>query len=134
MTRVKRGNVARKKREKIFQISSGFRGSSSNLFRVANQHALKALKSSYRDRRYKKRDFRKDWIVRINAAVKVNSFNSQNYNIFMSKLKNCSLALNRKVLATLAVKDYSAFLQVQNYINKNTNKFSSLTASIEERN
>lgn len=119
MTRVKRGNVARKKREKIFQISSGFRGSSSSLFRVANQHALKALKSSYRDRRYKKRDFRKEWIVRINAAVKANSGNCQNYNIFMNKMKSSSLAFNRKVLATLAVKDNSAFLQVQEYINTN---------------
>lgn len=119
MSRVKRGNVARRKRAKIFKISSGFRGSSSSLFRVANQHALKSLKASFRDRRSKKRDFRKEWIVRINAAVKTNSLNSQNYNSFMNNLKSCSLAFNRKVLSTLAVRDNSAFLQVQSYVNNN---------------
>ena len=136
MTRVKRGAVARKKRKKILQISSGFRGSSSSLFRVANQHALKALKASYRDRHNKKRDFRSTWIARINAAVRGNSTEfassapsgmsetgqanpatKQNYNLFLSKLKSSSSALNRKVLATLAVKDQEAFLQVQIYAN-----------------
>ena len=120
MTRVKRGAVARKKREKILKISEGFQGSSSSLFRVANQHALKALKCSYSDRRYKKRDFRSTWIARINAKVKHNSSQSQNYSTFMSNAKNSSLALNRKVLATLAVKDHSAFTQVQDSINRLT--------------
>lgn len=117
MTRVKRGAVARKKREKIFKISSGFQGSSSSLFRVANQHALKALKASYFDRRYKKRNFRRTWISRINARIRNNSFAPQNYNTFMNKLKQSSLAINRKILATLAVKDYSAFVQVQEFVN-----------------
>ena len=117
MTRVKRGAVARKRREKILKISSGFRGSSSSLFRVANQHALKALKSSYRDRHNKKRDFRSTWIPRINAAVRSHSLYSQNYNTFISRVKSSSLALNRKVLAALAVKDCEAFMQVQTYVN-----------------
>ena len=120
MTRVKRGSVARKRREKILKISTGFRGSSSSLFRVANQHALKALKSSYRDRRNKKRDFRSTWITRINAAVRNNRTNfagQQNYNGFINKVKSSSLAFNRKVLSTLAIKDCDAFVQIQHYIN-----------------
>ena len=72
MPRVKRGNVARKRRKKILKMAKGFRGSHSKLFRTANQQVMKALRNAYRDRRKKKRDFRRLWIVRINAAARMN--------------------------------------------------------------
>ncbi|MGC1219760.1 MAG: 50S ribosomal protein L20, partial [Phormidesmis sp.] len=66
MARVKRGNVARKRRKKVLKLAKGFRGSHSKLFRIANQQVMKALRNAYRDRRRKKRDFRRLWIARIN--------------------------------------------------------------------
>ena len=68
MTRVKRGNVARKHRNKILKLAKGFRGAHSKLYRIANQQVMKALRNAYRDRKKKKRDFRRLWIARINAA------------------------------------------------------------------
>ena len=72
MVRVKRGNVARKRRKKILQLAKGYRGAHSRLFRVANQQVMKALRYSYVGRKQKKRAFRRLWIVRINAASKLN--------------------------------------------------------------
>ena len=72
MARVKRGNVARKRRKKVLKLAKGFRGSHSKLFRTANQQVMKALRNAYRDRRRKKRDFRRLWITRINAAARLN--------------------------------------------------------------
>ncbi|MGB7487172.1 MAG: 50S ribosomal protein L20, partial [Phormidesmis sp.] len=72
MARVKRGNVARKRRKKVLKLAKGFRGSHSKLFRIAKQQVLKALRNAYRDRRRKKRDFRRLWIARINAAARLN--------------------------------------------------------------
>lgn len=109
MTRVKRGNVARKRRQKILKVAQGFRGSSSTLFRAANQHALKALKSSYRDRHRRKREFRGTWITRINAAARVHGLN---YNEFVCSLKHSKTALNRKMLAQLAIYDEKAFQEL----------------------
>jgi len=106
MTRVKRGNVARKRRQKVLKLAQGFRGSSSTLFRSANQHALKALKSSYRDRYQRKRELRSLWITRINAAARANGLN---YNEFVYSLKKIKATLNRKVLAQLAICDPFAF-------------------------
>ena len=71
MARVKRGNVARKRRNKVLKLAKGFRGSHSRLFRVANQQVMKALRYAYRDRRNRKRDFRRLWITRINAASRM---------------------------------------------------------------
>ena len=73
MVRVKRGNVARKRRKKILQFTKGYRGAHSCLFRVANQQVMKALRYSYVGRKQKKRIFRKLWITRINAAAKLNN-------------------------------------------------------------
>jgi len=70
MTRVKRGNVAIKRRKKILRLAKGYRGSHSKLFRIANQQVMKALKYAYRGRKLKKRNFRSLWIVRINAALR----------------------------------------------------------------
>ena len=84
MTRVKRGNVARKRRKKVLKITEGFRGSSSLLFRPANQQTLKALKYSYRDRNQRKREFRRLWTSRMNAAVRLYGLN---YSEFLHGLK-----------------------------------------------
>jgi large subunit ribosomal protein L20 len=109
MTRVKRGNVARKRRNKILKIAKGYRGSHSTLFRTANQQVMKALRSAYRDRKRKKRDFRRLWIARINAAVREQGMS---YSKFMGALKKADINLNRKMLAQLAVLDPAGFNKV----------------------
>lgn len=111
MTRVKRGFVARRRRKKVLQLTKGFRGSSRNLFRVANQRKIKALIFTYRDRRRKKIDLRRLWISRINASARNYGLN---YNQLMFHLKQQKIALNRKWLAQLAVRDpmiFSTFLK-----------------------
>jgi large subunit ribosomal protein L20 len=109
MTRVKRGNVARKRRKKILKLAKGFRGSHSKLFRTANQQVMKALRNAYRDRRKKKRDFRRLWITRINAAARIHGIS---YSQLINKLDQANIALNRKVLAQLAMQDAEAFQKV----------------------
>jgi len=109
MTRVKRGNVSRKRHKKVLNMTKGFRGAASVLFRTANQRNMKALKNSYVDRRKKKRDFRRLWIARVNAAVRHYGLN---YSEFMNGLKKAEIVLNRKSLAQLAISDPQAFLQV----------------------
>ena len=106
MVRVKRGNVARKRRNKILTIASGYRGAHSVLFRVANQQVMKALKYSYINRKQKKRIFRKVWITRINAASRIEGIT---YSSFINKLNNANIGLNRKMLAQIAVLDNSTF-------------------------
>ena len=109
MARVKRGNVARKRRKKILKLAKGFRGSHSKLFRTANQQVMKALRNAYRDRRKKKRDFRRLWITRINAAARMQGIS---YSQLINKLSKANINLNRKVLAQLAVQDPDAFNKV----------------------
>nr|YP_010330120.1 ribosomal protein L20 [Porphyridium aerugineum]UNJ17836.1 ribosomal protein L20 [Porphyridium aerugineum] len=109
MTRVKRGNVARKKRKNILKLAKGFKGSHSNLFRVANQQVMKALRYSYIGRKRKKRDFRKLWITRINAAARIHNMK---YNSIISLLKQNNIALNRKMLAQLATLDNNTFVKL----------------------
>ncbi|MCG9884686.1 MAG: 50S ribosomal protein L20 [Cyanobacteria bacterium] len=109
MARVKRGNVARKRRKKILKMAKGFRGSHSKLFRTANQQVMKALRNAYRDRRRRKRDFRRLWIARINAAARING---TSYSKLIGSLKKADIALNRKMLAQLAILDADAFAQV----------------------
>jgi large subunit ribosomal protein L20 len=106
MTRVKRGNVSRKRHKKILKLSKGFRGAASLLFRTSNQQVMKALRSSYRNRRQKKRDFRSLWISRINSAVRRYGLS---YSEFMNYLKTRSIKLNRKVLAQLSICDPQTF-------------------------
>nr|ALO63221.1 ribosomal protein L20 [Chlamydomonas applanata] len=108
MTRVKRGNVSRKRHKKIFKLNKGFRGSASVLFRTANQQSMKALRYSYRNRRQKKRDFRSVWIARLNAAVRRYGLN---YSEFIHYLKTRNINLNRKILAQLSICDPEAFTQ-----------------------
>ncbi|MEN9202261.1 MAG: 50S ribosomal protein L20 [Thermostichus sp. DG_1_6_bins_120] len=107
--RVKRGNVARKRRKKILKLAKGFRGAGSKLFRTANQQVMKALRSAYRDRRRKKRDFRRLWIARINAATRAQGLR---YSEFIDALRKSNIQLNRKMLARLAMLDPQAFTQV----------------------
>jgi large subunit ribosomal protein L20 len=109
MTRVKRGNVARNRRKKVLKLAKGFRGSHSKLFRTANQQVMKALRNSYRDRRKRKRDFRRLWIVRINAAARQQGMS---YSQLTGNLKKANILLNRKVLAQLAVLDPDTFQKV----------------------
>nr|YP_063626.1 ribosomal protein L20 [Gracilaria tenuistipitata var. liui]Q6B8T4.1 RecName: Full=Large ribosomal subunit protein bL20c; AltName: Full=50S ribosomal protein L20, chloroplastic [Gracilaria tenuistipitata var. liui]AAT79701.1 50S ribosomal protein L20 [Gracilaria tenuistipitata var. liui] len=106
MTRVKRGNVARKRRKKVLKLAKGFRGSHAILFRTAKQQVLKALKYAYIGRKNRKRNYRSLWIVRINAAVRPYGIT---YNEFIKQLKNSSIALNRKMLSQLAILDHSVF-------------------------
>lgn len=100
MPRAKRGPKRAQKRKKILKKSSGFFGTKSNAYRMAKQAVEKSEKNATRDRRAKKRDFRSLWIVRINAAVRAHGFS---YNRFISGLKLAGCALDRKVLAQLAV-------------------------------
>lgn len=109
MTRVKRGNVARKRRKQVLKLATGFRGSSSKLFRTAQQQTMKALSYSYRDRQQKKREFCGLWITRLNAAARVYGLN---YNEFRHNLKKAGIQLNRKVLSQLALRDQQAFEQL----------------------
>jgi large subunit ribosomal protein L20 len=109
MTRVKRGNVARKRRKKVLKIAKGFRGSHSRLFRTANQQVMKALRNAYRDRRRRKRDFRRLWIARINAAARQHGMS---YSQLIGNLKKADVLLNRKMLAQLAVMDPDGFTAV----------------------
>ena len=108
MARVKRGNVARKRRNKILRLARGFRGGNGTLFRTANQRVMKALCNAYRDRR-RKRDFRRLWIARINAAARLNGLS---YSKFMGGLKKADIRINRKMLAQLAVTDPETFTNV----------------------
>ena len=106
MVRVKRGNVARKRRKKILQLAKGYRGAHSRLFRVANQQVMKALRYSYVGRKQKKRIFRRLWIARINAASKVNGLS---YSRLISNFKKSKIDLNRKMLSQIAILDTQTF-------------------------
>nr|QXM17977.1 ribosomal protein L20 [Chaetoceros curvisetus] len=111
MVRVKRGNVARKRRKKILQLAKGYRGAHSRLFRVANQQVMKALRYSYVGRKQKKRMFRRIWITRINAASRVNGLT---YSRLIHNFKKSNIELNRKMLAQIAVLDTPTFNELIN--------------------
>lgn len=104
--RVKRGNVNVKRHKKILKLAKGFVGARSRIFKVANCAVMKALKYEYRDRRVKKRNMRRLWIVRINAAVREQGMS---YSRFVNACKKANIIVNRKMLADLAVKDKDAF-------------------------
>ena len=107
--RVKRGYKARRRRKKVLKAAKGYRGGRSKLFRTAADAVDKALGYAYRDRRVRKRDFRRLWIARINAAARLNGLS---YSKFMHGLKQAGVGLDRKVLAELAVSDPAGFAQV----------------------
>ena len=107
--RVKRGFKARRRRNKVLKLAKGFRGGRSKLYRTAADAVDKALMYAYRDRKARKRDYRKLWIVRINAAARMNNLS---YSKFMHGLELAGIELDRKVLAELAVCDPKGFTQV----------------------
>ena len=112
MVRVKRGNVARKRRKKILSLASGYKRAHSVLFRIANQQVMKALRYSYIGRKQKKRIFRKIWINRINAASRLNGIS---YNQLINKFKKLNIDLNRKMLSQIAILDASTFKSLINF-------------------
>lgn len=109
MPRVKGGTVTRQRRKKVIKLAKGYYGSKNTLFKVANQQVMKSLMYAFRDRRQKKRDFRKLWITRINAAARMNGLS---YSRLMHGLKNAGIEVNRKMLADLAVHDEKAFAEL----------------------
>eukprot|EP01026_Neomeris_dumetosa_P039948 TRINITY_DN3297_c0_g1_i1.p3 TRINITY_DN3297_c0_g1~~TRINITY_DN3297_c0_g1_i1.p3 ORF type:complete len:123 (+),score=5.44 TRINITY_DN3297_c0_g1_i1:1002-1370(+) len=115
MTRVKRGNIAKKRRKKILLMNKGFRGSSSKLFRTANQRYIKSLFFRYYGRKQKKRLFRSLWILRINGELKNYG---KNYSKFYSVLKKQNILLNRKSLAQIITLDNSSFKTLINMLYK----------------
>ena len=106
MVRVKRGNVARNRRKKILKFAKGFQGAHSRLFRTANQQVMKALVYSYVGRKRKKRDFKRLWLCRVNAAARIEGLT---YSKLKNRLKQNSIELNIKMLAQLALLDKQAF-------------------------
>lgn len=104
--RIKRGFKARRRRNKVLKLARGFRGGHSKLFRTAADTVDRALKFAYRDRKVRKRDFRSLWIIRINAAARMNDLS---YSKFINGLKRAGVELDRKVLAELAIADPPAF-------------------------
>ena len=109
MARVNGAMMTRKRRNKILKMATGYWGSKSKHFKMANQAVMKSLTYAYTGRRLKKRDFRQLWITRINAACKLNGMN---YSTFMNGLKKAGIAINRKMLAEMAVNDKAAFTQL----------------------
>ena len=107
MVRVKRGNIARKRRSKVLSLASGYKGANSILFRIANQQVMKALRYSYIGRKQKKRIFRKIWISRINAVSRERFGKPYSQLIYQFKKEN--IDLNRKMLAQLSTVDPSTF-------------------------
>ncbi|MDD2732534.1 MAG: 50S ribosomal protein L20 [Desulfuromonadaceae bacterium] len=109
MSRVKRGFKARRRRNKVLKLAKGYRGARSKLFRSATEAVDRALNYAFRDRRVKKRDFRSLWIVRINAASRINGLS---YSKFIFGLKKADVQIDRKVLADIAVTDPNGFAQI----------------------
>ncbi|EOR25460.1 50S ribosomal protein L20 [Cytobacillus oceanisediminis] len=116
MPRVKGGTVTRKRRKKVLKLAKGYYGSKHTLYKVANQQVMKSLMYAYRDRRQKKRDFRKLWITRINAAARINGLS---YSRLMHGLKVAGIEVNRKMLAELAVSDEKAFAELATVAKQN---------------
>ena len=106
MARVKRGVVARARHKKILDNAKGYYGARSKVYRVAKQAVIKAGQYAYRDRRQKKRVFRALWIARINAAARLNGLS---YSRFINGLSKAGVAVDRKILADIAVHDAAAF-------------------------
>ena len=106
MARIKGGMNARRKHNRVLKLAKGYRGARSNQYRVAKQSVMRALTSSYSGRKERKREFRKLWITRINAAARINGLS---YSKFMFGLKKAGVDMNRKMLAELAVNDAEGF-------------------------
>ena len=119
MPRVKGGVVSRKRRKRVLKLAKGYFGSKHTLYKTANEQVMKSLQYAYRDRRQKKREFRKLWIARINAAARMNGLS---YSKLMHGLKLAGIEVNRKMLADLAVSDAAAFTALANTAKEAMNK------------
>ena len=106
MARIKGAMMTRKRRKKVLKLAKGYFGGKSKLFKTAKEAVMKSGQYAYIGRRQRKRDFRRLWITRINAAAKINGMN---YSTFMNGLKKAGITMNRKMLAELAVSDAAAF-------------------------
>ena len=115
MPRVKTSVASRRRRKKVLKMAKGFRGARSKIYSVAKDSVVRALAYSYRDRRVKKRDFRRLWICRINAAARMHGLS---YSVFMRGLKETGITLNRKILAELARSDPAAFTEITESVKK----------------
>ena len=109
MARVKGAMMTRKRRKKVLKLAKGYYGAKSRHFKMAKQAVMKSGNYAYIGRKQRKRDFRRLWITRISAACKLNG---TNYSKFMNGLKKADIALNRKMLAEIAVADPAAFTQL----------------------
>lgn len=115
MPRVKRGVLHRKSAHKIMKMAKGYRGARSRRFKQANEQLLHSLSYSYRDRRARKREMRKLWITRINAAAHLNGIS---YSRFMDGLKKAGIEINRKMLAEMAITDSKGFAELAELARK----------------
>ena len=109
MVRVKRGNVLQKRHKKVLKQTKGFKGGRRRIFKAANEALMRAMRHQYRDRRNRKRNMRSLWIVRINAAARMNGLS---YGEFMNGLLLANVSLNRKMLSDIAIKDEAAFAKI----------------------
>lgn len=109
MARVKKGVTAHRRHKKILKLAKGYRGARSKQFKKANETVMKALSYAYRDRRAKKGEFRRLWIIRINAAARLNGLS---YSRMIAGLTKAGVEVNRKMLADLAVHDEKAFARL----------------------
>lgn len=109
MARIKGAMRTKVRHKKILKLAKGYFGAKSKLFRPANQAVMKSLMYAFRDRRARKRDFRRLWITRINAAARINGLS---YSRFINYLKKSGISLNRKILADMAVNDAAGFTKL----------------------
>ena len=116
MVRVSNAPTKRKRRRKILKLAKGYRGARSKLYKSAKETVMRALSFAYRDRKQRKRQFRSLWIIRINAAANINGLS---YSKFMSGLKKAGVALDRKVLADIAVHDEAGFAELAKLASQN---------------
>lgn len=116
MARVKRAVNAKKRHKKVLKQAKGYYGSKSLLFKTANQAVMKSLSYAYIGRKHRKRDFRKLWIARINAAARANG---TSYSQFMGNLKKANIDINRKMLAEIAVENPAEFTKLVELANQN---------------
>ena len=115
MARVKGAMMTRKRRKKVLKLAKGYWGSKSRHFKMAKQAVMKSGNYAYIGRKQRKRDFRRLWITRISAACHMNGMN---YSTFMNGLKKANVAINRKMLAELALNDQAAFTQLTELAKK----------------
>ena len=109
MARIKRAVTAHKKRRKVFKLAKGYFGAKSKQYRTASEQVRRSLRYAYEGRKMRKRDFRRLWIIRINAAARLNGMS---YSTFINGLKKKNIEVNRKMLADLAISDEKAFAQL----------------------